>query len=99
MKIKETLDDIMKIFPEEWLSSYYLDEYSADIEIKDPSQNEKYLSVCIMNKHVGIAVLKEAERHIEFDLSGFDYSIEIVDKDAINKFFFEYRKSGTTPQE
>ena len=97
MKIRDVLENIMDLFPDEWLSDYYLDDHSADIDVKDPSQNTTYLNVLIMNNHVGIAIMKESERNIDFDLSGFDYNIEISDKKTIEKFFIAYRETGIPP--
>jgi hypothetical protein len=96
--MEDIISCIQKIFPQDWLSDIYYNDYdgiySEDwLEINHPLNKEIYLSV-VLSERIDIAVLKNDERDILIDLGGFDYSFELSERDKLINFLQYFYETG-----
>ena len=95
----EVLKYIKSIYPEEWLEygkafqREKYDEYGEiGLKIKHPKNPNYELDILILEERVGIVKLKNIEKDILIDLSGFDYSFEKAEENALKKMLWKYYK-------
>lgn len=85
---------IKTIFPSDWLSNAYADDYEEGIDIIHPLNDKIYLTVVSLPKVMGIGLLKHSERDILIDLSGFDYSFATHEFEQAKSFLASFRNLG-----
>jgi hypothetical protein len=80
--------------PSDWIVNFANYDGELTFELKHPRDNVNYLSFFVEQNHLGIAVLKEEDRDLLWDLSGFDFSFEMKDMNYVKQALLNYIDTG-----